>query len=130
MPTNGVYKLLIIDDNIPVIRIIQQSLARRPQFAILTSYDAEGGLVLVESEKPDLILLDINLPRMNGFQACKLIKKINPVLPVIIITGELGAERRLKAYEAGADDFLEKPFSMDQLVSHIRYYLHLSSLDH
>jgi two-component system response regulator MprA len=129
MPKNGVYRILIIDDNAAVIKLIQLNLSRKPQFSTLLAYDAEDGIALVGLEKPDLVLLDINLPRMNGLTACKQIKATSPTMPIIIITGELDPTLRFQAYDAGADDFLTKPFSPDQLITHIRYHLHLSSLD-
>lgn len=129
MPKNGVYRILIIDDNAAVVRLIQQNLSRKAQFSSLPAYDAEDGITLVGLEKPDLILLDINLPRMDGLTACRQIKKLSPTTPIIIITGELDPMLRFQAYDAGADDFLLKPFNPDQLITHIRYHLHLSSLD-
>jgi DNA-binding response OmpR family regulator len=94
------------------------------------AYDAESALTLVGIENPDLILLDINLPQVSGLEVCKQIKKMMPTLPIIILTGDLDPTKRFEAYEAGADDFISKPFSGEQLIAHIRYHLHLSALDH
>ena len=130
MPTNGIYKVLIVEDSVAIARVVQQSMGKRPQFLTLVAYDAEEGISLAEIEKPDIVMMDINLPRMNGLEACRRLKDMFPAMPVIVMTGEIDPALRLKAYEAGADDFLAKPFTTDQAVSHVRYHLHLSSLDH
>ena len=129
MPENGVFKVLIVDDSLSVVQYLTHVISRKPQFSIIAAYDAEDGLTLVETEKPDVVLLDINLPRMDGLAACKKIKESHPQLPIIIITAELDPDKRFEAYQNGASDFITKPFNAEEIISHMRHHLHLTSLD-
>lgn len=129
MPVKGVYKVLIVDDSVTIVRAIQQIINNRPQFSAIVAYDAEEGVSLARAENPDVILLDINLPQMNGLKACRILKDMSPTTPIIVVTGEPDQALRTGAYESGADDFLQKPFTAEQIISHIRYHLHLSALD-
>jgi DNA-binding response OmpR family regulator len=129
MPEAGVYKVLAVDDSVFVIDYLKHVISRRPQFKLIVAYNAEDCLSLVELENPDIVLLDINLPQMNGLEACKRIRASHPTLPVIIITAELDPAERFNAYQAGANDFITKPFNAEQIITHIRHYLHLSSID-
>ena len=76
-----------------------------------------------------LIFVDLSLPQIDGIKACRQIKKAHPLLPILVITGELGRFSSEQAHEAGADDFISKPFNNEQLVSHVKHYLHLTSLN-
>jgi DNA-binding response OmpR family regulator len=127
MPVNGIYKVLMIDDSVSLVKLMGSILGRK-NYNVIEAFDAETGMFLAESEAPDIVLLDISLPRIDGITACKIIKEKHPHLPIIIYTGLLDPAKKLAAYDAGADDFIMKPVSGDQIVSHIRHLLHLSSL--
>lgn len=131
MPKNGIFNVLIVDDSAATVAYLRHILIHRPYFQVLSAYDAERALQIVaESEgKLDIVLLDLNLPGMNGLSAMKLIRQQYPTLPIIIITAELNPENRFLAYQAGANDFIMKPFNSDEIISHIRHHLHLSALD-
>jgi len=129
MPVNGVYKVLVVDDSISVVEFLKFVVSRRPQFSVVTAFNAEDAFGYMETEKPDIVLLDINLPRKNGLVACRELKDKYPNLPIIVITAELDPETRWHAFQAGADDFITKPFNADEITSHIRHHLHLTVLD-
>jgi DNA-binding response OmpR family regulator len=128
MPEAGVYKILIVDDNAASVSYIKYAISRHPQFSIIVAYSAEDCFALIEFEKPDIVLLDISLPMMDGLTACQKIKKDIPTLPVIIMTADLDPEERFKAYQSGANDFIAKPFNAEVILSHIKHHLHLTVL--
>jgi len=129
MPEAGIYKVLVVDDSVFFVNYLKHIISRWSQFKLLTAYTAEDSLSIVELKEPDIILLDISLPHMNGLEACRRIKDIYPSIPIIIMTAELDPAERFRAYQAGADDFITKPFNAEQIMAHIRHHLHLSFLD-
>lgn len=130
MPTAGIYNILIVDDSVTTITYLKFSFAKRLQFKLDTLNTAEDALVyLTTNTAPDLILLDISLPYMNGIELCKRLKDEYPSIPVLVMTAELDPRERLNAYQAGADDFIVKPFGIEEIVSRIKHHLHLTSLD-
>lgn len=129
MPENGVFKVFIVDDNVATLQYLKYLISRHSPFSVSEAYDAEGAFLFLEKNTPDIILLDINLPGMNGLKICEILKKKDPTIPIIMITGELDPENRFLAYRAGANDFIMKPFSASDILSHIRHHLHLSLFD-
>lgn len=129
MPKNGVFNILIVDDSAAIVQYLKYIVSKRPQFSAIGVYTAEDAIFQVEVESPDIILLDLNLPGMSGLSACKIIKENHPDLPIIAITGELDPENRFLAYQAGACDFIAKPFNADEVLAHIKHHLHLTALD-
>ena len=118
------YKVLLIDDNIVTVTYLKFLLdSKKGKYEVIIAYNAEDGLQLLTDCNPNIVLLDLNLPNMNGLTACNLIKKKYPQLPVIIITAELDPSEEMNAYKAGADGYLAKPFSPTALFSIINYHL-------
>src|SRR5215813_3068102 len=119
-------KILVVDDEADNIRILEVLLLRRGYEVIKARNGAEA-LQQVYSERPDLILLDVMMPIMDGFEVCKILKD-NPethLIPVVIMTALGQVEDRVKGIEAGADDFLTKPVHRDELLARIRTSLRL-----
>ncbi|MCB8965947.1 MAG: response regulator [Ardenticatenaceae bacterium] len=116
----GERKILVIDDEFPVRYLVEHQLKRRG-FDVMSAKDGPSGLEVAFAYKPDLIVLDIMMPKMDGFEVCEEIRE-NPDTartPVIFLTACVTKEHKLQAFKAGADDYLMKPFQADELEAHI-----------
>ena len=122
------HKIMIVDDSVSVVRYLEDIINRKiiGKFLVSTAFSAEEALSLAKLSPPDLILLDMSLPRMSGLQACKVFRDLFPTLPIIVITAELSLENEKSAEDAGASGFILKPFNADQILSLI--YSHLKQL--
>ena len=120
-------KILVVDDEPKNVRILQIQLNARG-YTVYTAADGLEALDIVEKEMPDLILLDINMPRMDGFEVVKRIRsnKITEFIPIVMITALRDTrENRIKSIEAGADDFIEKPFDSLEVLARVRSLLRI-----
>jgi two-component system, NtrC family, response regulator AtoC len=120
-------KVLIVDDEAPMRKNISDLLLREN---ILSAEASDGSEILdvISSQTPDLILLDINLPKIEGLTILREIKKSHHNIPVIIFTAYGTSEKAIEAMKAGAFDYLEKPFDLDEFLLTIRRALHYSEL--
>lgn len=119
-------KILIVDDEVKNVKLLEAQLMPRG-YAVVTASNGEEALRQVAAEQPDLVLLDVMMPVMDGFEACKRLKD-DPetrLIPVVIMTALGQVEDRIKGIEAGADDFLTKPVHRDELLARIRTSLRL-----
>ncbi len=119
-------KVLIVDDDKENVDLIAYFL--KPQnYSIVTAHDGVEALRLVESENPDIILLDIRLPKMDGFQVCERIKKnhYSKFIPIIMITALKDLKSKIQSLEAGADDFISKPFENIELLTRVKSLLRI-----
>lgn len=119
-------KILVVDDDAKNVKLLEALLLPRGYEVVTASNGAEA-LQQVHRERPDLILLDVMMPIVDGFEACKLLKDspVTRLIPVVIMTALDRVEDRIKGIEAGADDFLTKPVHRDQLLARIRTSLRL-----
>lgn len=108
-------KVLIVDDTPDTLEIIQKLLCYEGYDVILAS-SGEEGVRKVEEERPDVVLMDINLPGIDGNEALRMIKKINPIQCVIVLTAYATVDNAIQALKEGAIDFIKKPFENDHLV--------------
>ncbi len=115
------YKILAVDDEKRMVRFIQLNL-EQDGFQVVTAYNGAEALEQVRTQLPDLILLDIMMPDINGFEVLKKIREVNTV-PVIMLTAKGEEDDRIQGLELGADDYITKPFSPRELVSRIRAVL-------
>ena len=120
-PDNTRYKILAVDDEQRMVRFIQLNL-EQDGFEVITAYNGKDALEQVRTQLPDLILLDIMMPDINGFEVLKKIREVNTV-PVIMLTAKGEEDDRIQGLELGADDYITKPFSPRELVSRIRAVL-------
>ena len=118
--------ILVVDDEARNVRLMEAILAPRG-YTVVTAYNGEEALQQVQSQRPDLILLDVMMPGMNGFEVCRSLKDNADtcLIPVVIMTALGQTEDRIKGIEAGADDFLTKPVNRDELLARIRTSLRL-----
>jgi adenylate cyclase len=122
---NGLAKILVVDDVPENVRLLEAVLAPRG-YEVVGAHDGAEALDLVESERPDLILLDVVMPGLDGYAVCQRLRESEEtaVLPVIMVTSSIG-EEKTKAIEAGADDFIPKPFNHDELLTRVRSLLRI-----
>jgi DNA-binding response OmpR family regulator len=114
--------ILIIEDDISILRGLKDNLEYEG-YSVLTETNGAKGLHFALTKKPDLILLDIMLPGMNGYEICRKIKKEKPGLPVIMITARGSEMDKVSGLDIGADDYITKPFSIPELLARIRAVL-------
>ncbi len=117
-------RILIVDDD-PRIRDILDRMLRGEGYEVRTAADGQEALDLVQEEEPDLVLMDVLMPGLNGFEACRRIKE-DPqrlLIPVVLITGLGDVEDRVAGIKAGGDDFLTKPFEQVELLARVRSLL-------
>jgi signal transduction histidine kinase len=121
--------ILVVDDEPLNRRLVRAILGET--YNVIEAPDAETGLQIVASGDIDLVLLDVQMPGMNGFDACIKLKRdfATPFLPVLLLTALADKESRLKGFEAGADDFLSKPIDHRELVLRTRAFLRLRFQD-
>ncbi|SKA83539.1 two-component system, OmpR family, alkaline phosphatase synthesis response regulator PhoP [Caloramator quimbayensis] len=114
-------KVLIIDDESNIVELIKYNLEMNC-YKVLYAYDGNEGLNIAREEKPDLILLDIMLPKMDGFDVCKEIKKDKDIehIPIIMLTAKGEEFDKILGLELGADDYITKPFSIRELLARIK----------
>ena len=120
------HKILIVDDE-SASRVALETLLRREGFEVHGASDGAAALAECASFRPDLILLDVLMPGMSGFEVCKRIKATpeTRLTPVVLITGLSATEDRIKGINAGADDFLSKPIDFSELLARTRSLIRL-----
>ena len=115
-------RVLIVEDEKNIVDILRFNL-RKEGYDTQEAYDGEVGLELALQEAPDLILLDLMLPKMNGFEVCKRLRDQGRSTPVIIITAREAEKDKILGLDLGADDYITKPFSPSVLVARIKAHL-------
>jgi DNA-binding response OmpR family regulator len=115
-------KILIIEDNLRVSSLMKRGLESQG-YEIYISEDAEDALVMAERISFDLIITDIMLPQMNGIELSKLIKQKHPELPIIMLTALGTIDEKIEGFDAGADDYMVKPFEIRELYARVKAIL-------
>lgn len=111
-------KVLVVDDEKPISDIIRFNLTKEG-YHIITAFDGEEALQQMKAEQPDLVLLDVMLPRLDGFQVLKKIREGSQV-PVIMLTAKEEEVDKVLGLELGADDYITKPFGMRELIARVK----------
>ena len=119
-------RILIVEDEKNIVDILSFNLSKEG-YETLEAYDGEAGLQLALEQNPDLILLDLMLPKMNGFDVCRSLRRENRSTPVIMLTAREEETDKVLGLDAGADDYVAKPFGMMELLSRIRAVLRRAS---
>lgn len=114
------YKILVIDDEQMILTMLKQNLEME-DYQVLTAGSANAALNLLTSS-PDIILLDINMPEMDGLELCRIIRE-HISCPIIFLTARVTEEDLIKGLEAGGDDYITKPFSIDELLARLSAHL-------
>jgi DNA-binding response OmpR family regulator len=113
--------VLVVDDDVYMLRIIQRILETEG-YQVVTAGSGEAGICAFGGENPDLVLLDIILPDIDGYTVCQRIRELSRV-PIIMITALNTTDEKIRGFNAGADDFVTKPFSYGELVARVKAVL-------
>jgi len=122
-------RILVVDDEIYIVHILEFSLTMEG-YTVLTASDGQEALKTIEAERPDLVVLDIMMPSLDGYQVCRKLRQDDQFqnLPVILLSAKGRPVDREAGLEAGADDYITKPFSPRKLLEKIRELLERKEL--
>ena len=115
-------KILIVEDEPKVAGFIRSGLSES-SLASDWAADGESGIAMLEANNYDLLILDLNLPRKNGFEVCAAVRKNDRRIPVLMLTAWGAIDDKLKGFESGADDYLVKPFEFQELLARVKALL-------
>jgi DNA-binding response OmpR family regulator len=115
-------RVLIVEDEAPM-RMALEDILEAEGYRVLTAADGESGLSIAVEEKPDLVLLDIMMPKLDGLGVCAELRRLAVGVPVLMLTARGQVEDRVAGLDTGADDYLVKPFSTDELLARVRALL-------
>jgi len=115
-------KILIIEDDVTILRVVKDNCAARGH-QVLMARDGDSGLELALNSRPDLILLDLMLPKMNGYEICRAIRAEKFETPILMLTAKGQEEDIVRGLELGADDYITKPFSIRELMARMQAFL-------
>lgn len=111
-------KILVVDDEHQITRVLKRSLQAH-RYDVRTASDGESGLELFHDFHPDLVITDLQMPEMDGIELCREIRKISEI-PIIVLSVKGEEKTKVSALDAGADDYMTKPFGMDELLARVR----------
>jgi DNA-binding response OmpR family regulator len=117
-------KILVVDDEVDLVETIRFPLEMEG-FNVLVSYNGEDALNQARKEKPDLILLDLMLPKLDGYKVCRLLKfdERYKHIPILMLTAKTQEKDKLLGKETGANEYITKPFDIDELMKKVKVYL-------
>ncbi|MBX5458106.1 MAG: response regulator transcription factor [Thermogemmatispora sp.] len=113
--------ILCVDDDPHLLRLVSRNLELEG-YAVLTASDGEQALAVFKEQQPDLILLDVMMPRLDGFSVCRRVREYSGV-PIILLTARGQDQDKVRGLDLGADDYLTKPFSIEELLARVRAVL-------
>ena len=114
-------KVLIVEDDRTLLEVLRYNLAKEG-YDVHTAADGAAGVVAARSDKPDLVILDVMLPKMDGYEVCRILRRETNV-PIMMLTAKIEETDRVVGLEVGADDYVTKPFSMRELMARVRAML-------
>ena len=115
-------RILIIEDELPMRRALEDCLAGEG-YRVFSAVDGEAGLQRALEEQPDLVLLDIMMPKLDGFAVAAELRRLGRTMPILMLTAKGQVEDRVTGLDCGADDYLVKPFSIEELLARVRALL-------
>jgi DNA-binding response OmpR family regulator len=120
----GQKKILVVDDEVDLVETIRFPLEMEG-FTVLVSYNGEDALNQARKENPDLILLDLMLPKLDGYKVCRLLKfdERYKHIPILMLTAKTQEKDKILGKETGADEYITKPFDIDDLMKRVKGYL-------
>jgi DNA-binding response OmpR family regulator len=116
-----VKKILVVDDEPTLVATLKYNLEREG-YCVITAGDGESGLSAARAKRPDLILLDLLLPVMDGFEVCRILRR-ETTIPILMLTAKTDEIDKVVGLELGADDYVTKPFNMRELLARVRALL-------
>ena len=118
--------VLVVDDDVRMLRMVRRILELE-SYRIITAGNAEAALDVFDSENPDMVLLDVMMPGMDGYTACQRIREFSQI-PIIMVTARSIDEEKVRGLDSGADDYITKPFSASELTARVRAVLRRAPL--
>jgi DNA-binding response OmpR family regulator len=112
-------RVLVVEDDQPLVRIMTKSLESNG-FEVTSAFDGEDGLRAARDDRPDAIVLDLQLPRLNGVDLCRRLRSEGNAVPILMLTARSTVPDRIGGLDAGAEDYLVKPFSLGELAARLR----------
>ncbi len=122
----GQKKILVVDDEVDLVETLRFSLETEG-FDVLVSYNGEDALNQARKENPDLILLDLMLPKLDGYKVCRLLKFDERFkhIPILMLTAKTQQKDKLLGKETGANEYITKPFEIDELMKKVKTYVNI-----
>ncbi len=122
------HRILVVDDDRQIVRLVQSYL-QQSGFTVLAAYDGEEALHAIRREKPDLVVLDLNLPKRDGLDVARIVRSDETLaaIPILMLTARVEDVDKLIGLELGADDYLTKPFNPRELVARVKAILRRST---
>jgi two-component system response regulator MprA len=114
--------ILVVDDDAPIRRMLERTLGAEG-YAVSTEADGGAALAFLERSTPDLVVLDVTMPGMDGLAVCRRVRSRGLALPILLLTARDALEERVTGLDAGADDYLVKPFAAEELLARVRALL-------
>ena len=120
-------KILLVEDEKKLADAVQSGLSEH-NYDVAIAYNGQEGKYLYMNSSYDLILLDINLPYINGYELCKLIRQKDKRTPIVLLTALNFIDNKVEGFEAGADDYIPKPFEFRELLARIKALIRLADV--
>jgi DNA-binding response OmpR family regulator len=115
-------KILVIDDEPHIVLGLRDALEFEG-LRVISAARGQEGIAVARSEAPDAIILDLSLPDMNGYAVCEEIRRLRPLVPIVMLTARSQETDKIRGLDAGADDYVTKPFSVNELIARVRAIL-------
>jgi len=115
-------RILVVEDDRAILRAIKDNLEYE-SYTVLMATDGEQGYRLIQEHHPDLVILDLMMPKMDGYELCRRVRQEGMFTPILILTARSEEADRIQGFDLGADDYITKPFSMPELLARIRAIL-------
>ena len=121
-------RILLVEDDPDIALSLRTKLEREGGYVVEVVADGPSGLARAAAEPPELVLLDVNLPGIDGFEVCRRLRKVpeTAAVPVIMLTARIGEDDRVRGLDLGADDYITKPFSPKEALARVRAVLRRS----
>jgi len=121
-------RVLVVEDEKTIVDILRFNLEKEG-YEVTAAYDGEAGLDLAIHDNPDIVLLDVMLPKKDGFSICRLVRESGSTVPIIMLTAREEEADKVTGLELGADDYITKPFSMRELLARVRANIRRSAME-
>ncbi len=116
------FKILIIEDDLIISNGLKKAFEYE-QYNTIQAHDGEEGVYIAKTQNPDLIILDVMMPYLNGFEVVTELRRVGENVPIILLSARVHKEDKIRGLDLGADDYVEKPFDLDELLARVRRFL-------